>query len=157
MVRQLTQQVVSHSPKASKLQRTRMSFCRFDAHTPTPFYATNIPLMPTDQRISPIPKSPLSSRSFHTKHTRLLAQSTKPLGGRFAKIKATQRPNLPTIQEEDEEDPEHFKPRSRASWSRRTYECDAHAELEDLFDEVAEDDEMDWDEETTLVALFQDE
>lgn len=62
------------------------------------------------------------------------------------------RPTLPTIEEEDEDD--HQVQAQKFDLHR---ELDAYAR-EDTRPMYEEDEEMmEWDEETTLVALFQDE
>lgn len=59
------------------------------------------------------------------------------------------RPTLPTIEEEDEEDEEDvYQPQAPRFELHR--ELDAYIQEEDT-------EMMEWDEETTLVALFQDE
>ena len=93
-----------------------------------------------DQRPLQTIKAPLSSRLYVNKLNRVSPRS----GARCVRSK----PLLPTIQEEDEEeyDVQHSK-------------MDLYSAL-DAFgrDERAHDEDiMEWDEETTLVALFQDE
>ena len=95
-------------------------------------------------RIGPVPKSPLSSKGFHTKHSRVLLDSIPNTSAR-RHLKGKQ-PALPTIVEEEEE--EYFVPPKP----------DLRRELDILDDHKdTADDEMDWDEETTLVAMLRDE
>jgi hypothetical protein len=96
--------------------------------------------------VAPVSKSPLASKGFHAKHARLL--SSKHGNTSASRYLKGRRPALPTILEEDEEEEEVYtRPRR-----------DLHNELNRLSEHSGiEDDGMDWDEETTLVTLLQDE
>lgn len=94
-----------------------------------------------------MPKSPLASKGFHAKRTRLSSNTrSSALANRYQRNK---RPILPTILEEDEEEDVFVRP------NRELYrELD---KLEAQSNDEDDGDGMDWDEETTLVALLQDE
>lgn len=99
-----------------------------------------------------MPKSPLASKGFHAKHTRLLPGTSAGASASSRYLKS-KRPPLATILEEDEEQEDvYVRPQPRR---------DLHVELDRLSrrgnNNIEDDDDMDWDEENTLVALLQDE
>ncbi|KIP08904.1 hypothetical protein PHLGIDRAFT_34773 [Phlebiopsis gigantea 11061_1 CR5-6] len=119
MVRQLAQRVAAYNSKSQKPIRSN--------------------------RVGFVPKSPLSSKGFHTKHSRVLLDAL-PNSSARRHLKSKQ-PALPTIVEEEEEE-DAYVPLKR----------DLRREFDVLDDRkgVTEED-MDWDEETTLVAMLRDD
>ena len=95
-------------------------------------------------RVVPVPKSPLSSKGFHARHSRALLTPHANISSR--KLLKGKAPALPTILEEEEEEVYHRPKR------------DIHKELDAIAKHKdQDDDDMDWDEETTVVALLRDE
>ncbi|GJF00572.1 hypothetical protein PsYK624_168650 [Phanerochaete sordida] len=99
----------------------------------------------THRAAAPVPRTPLAAKSFHAQHARRFApQQAGPFARRYEK---SARPVLPTILEEFEEEEE---PPARAA-------RDLRRELDALDVQAGGEDDMDWDEEKTLVALLQDD
>ena len=98
--------------------------------------------MRVDSAVQPF-KSPLAIKA----HFDRIARS--PVKG-ARRIRA--KPALPTIQEEDED--EYASPHQNLDLHR---ELDAYGRDDIQKNRDLDEDLMDWDEETTLVALFQDE